>query len=101
MALSTYDIGDTIRMTAVYLSTGGDFVDPTTVTFVIKDPSGVEVTRTSASTSVTHPSTGTFYTDFIIDEQGVWRWRSYSTGNIHTAGEAEFVARKQWVAAST
>jgi hypothetical protein len=97
MTLSTYDIGDKVRLSAVFTTTAGAFIDPTLVTFKVRDPSGNVSTVTSASTVVTNPSTGTFKTDIVIDEQGVWRWRVYSTGNITTAGEDVLVARKRWV----
>lgn len=96
---STYDIGDKVRLRAVFTSTSGAFLDPTLVTFKYRDPSGNESTVISSSTSVVHPSTGTYTTDIIVDQQGVWRWRAYSTGNITTAGESDFVARKQYVGA--
>lgn len=99
MALATYDIGDKVRLRAVFESTAGTFIDPTKVTFKYTDPSGNLTTLTSTTNAsvVFHPSTGTYHTDIVLDEQGVWRWRAYSTGNIVTAEEDAFVARKRWV----
>lgn len=101
MTLAIYDVGDTVRLTASYTDTGGSAVNPTSVKFVLRDPTGSESTRASGSTSVSNPATGSFHTDFFLTLSGTYNWRSYSTGSLNTASEDVFVVRKQWVAAST
>ena len=97
MALSTYDVGDTVRLQAQYTDTGGSPADPTTVRIVYRDPAGSESTAVSGTTAMTNPSVGTFYTDVLLSTPGTYRWRSESTGNIVTAAEDVFVVRRQWV----
>lgn len=97
MTLNTFDVGDTVRLAATYTDTGGGPIDPTSVKFVYRHPTGTESTVTSLSTSVVNPSSGSYYTDILINSAGTWRWRSYSTGSLNTAAEAVFVVRKQWV----
>lgn len=97
MTLQTYDVGDTVQIDASYTDTGGSPIAPTSVKFVVRDPAGSESTYTSGSTSVVNPSSGSYYTRFVIDQSGTWRWRSYSTGNVVTASESAFVVRKQYV----
>lgn len=98
MTLATYDVGDTVRMAANFLSTADVPIDPTLVTIIYRDPVGFETTVTSNSTVMVHPSSGSYYIDHVVDQEGTWRWRSYSTGTLHTASEAVFVVRHQWVA---
>lgn len=99
MTLSKYDVGDTVRLTAQYTDTGGDPTNPNVVRIIYRDPTGSESTALSGTTDMSNPTTGSFYTDLLITTPGTWRWRSESTGNIVTAEESVFVARRQWVSA--
>jgi hypothetical protein len=101
MALSIYDVGDTVRLTASYTDTGDSPANPTSVRIIYADPTGSETTALSGTTSLSNPATGSFYTDLYVDSPGTWRWRSASTGNIVTASEDVFVVRKQWVGVSS
>lgn len=94
---STYDIGDTVRLTATYTDTGGTAANPTTVTFVYEDPSGTATTITSTSTSVSNPAVGSFFTDLVPDEAGLWEYRSSSTGTIIASEEGYFIVRARRV----
>lgn len=94
---STYDIGDTVRLRATYTDTGGTATNPTTVTFVWEDPSGNFSTRISGSSNVMNPSVGTFHTDFITDEAGLWEYRVSSTGTIIASEEDYFIVRARRV----
>lgn len=94
---STYDIGDTVRLRATYTDTGGDPANPTTVTFVYEDPSGNAVTVISGSSSVVNPTVGTFTTDLVPDESGLWEYRSSSTGTIVASEEGYFIVRARRV----
>ena len=97
MTLQTYDVGDTVQIDADFTDTGGSPAAPTSMRFVVRDPAGSESTYASASTSVTNDSTGSYYTRFVVDQAGTWRWRSDSTGSVVTASESAFVVRKQYV----
>jgi hypothetical protein len=101
MTLATYDVGDTVRLLANFSDTGGSPHDPTSVSIMYRAPSSIETTVTTTSTDITHPSTGAYFLDIVIDSAGTWRWRASSTGSLVSAGESVFVVRKQWVGAST
>lgn len=53
-------------------------VDPSTVTFKIKSPSGVTTTP-----SVTNEAgTGNFSSSKVVNEYGLWNWRWETTGPV-------------------
>jgi hypothetical protein len=53
-------------------------VDPSTVTFKIKSPSG-----TISTPSVTdEPGTGIYTASKVVNEYGLWQWRWITTGPV-------------------
>lgn len=82
---NSYDVNDVVRVTGTFTSTAGTAANPGKVTFVLEDPSGLITTHTSTGASVTNPAIGTFYTDVVIDQEGVYEYRVYSTGTIRSA----------------
>lgn len=93
---SRYDVGDTIRLQARFTDTGGNPIDPDSVTIMVRHPDESE-----SSLPLEHPSSGVYYSDFTITDSGTYRWRVFSTGSLAMAGESVFTARRQWVGAST
>lgn len=87
---NTYDIGDVVRLTATFRSTGSALKDPTAVTFTYGDPAGSWTTEIYGGGNVTHPSTGAYRLDIIPDSAGVWIYRVNSTGVVTTASESYF-----------
>jgi hypothetical protein len=88
---NSYHIGQVVRLTATFTDTGGNFADPTRVTFTVEDPSGNNSTEWSTSTGlVAHPSTGVYTLDVPVDEAGTWPYKVNSTGGVTTASETYF-----------
>ena len=83
---NTYDIGDTIRLTATF--TVSDAVtDPTTITLKVKDPVGTITSYTYAAGTVTKASTGVYTKDIALTLSGPYFYRWEGTGTVPTADE--------------
>lgn len=75
-------VGDTIRLINNFY-VGTTLTDPTTVTLVVTDPSGnTEGTYTYAGSTITKSSTGIYYKDLSVDEDGVWEFQWTATGTV-------------------
>ena len=109
--MAVFDIGDTVRVYASYLTiTSADaaattgrvtptraLTNPTAQTLTYRDPSGNEASVTQAS--MTSLETGCWYYDLALDEAGTWYVRVVGTGAAKGAEEMEFEVRGQRVGA--
>lgn len=85
---NTYDSGDQIRVTSIFTNSTAAAVDPTTITYKYKDPSGNVTTLVYGSDAdVVRSTQGTYYIDITLDEAGTWHDRIAGTGG--TVGAAE------------
>lgn len=92
--MNTYDVGDNIRCVGTFTQSDGTAIDPSTVTFKHKDPSGNVTTLVyGVDVEVVKSATGIYYIDIDIDESGRWNWRVASTGTGQAAGERAFDVR--------
>ena len=87
---TTFDVGDLIRITGTWTDSAGDATDPNTVLASHKDPSNVEISLTS-TTGITKDSTGVYYFDMDLDEEGTWKYRFYgqASGDDSAQGAAK------------
>lgn len=85
--MAQFNIGDEITIKATFKNKVRDVSDPTTVTLIIRDPSGNEVSYTYSGGQLTRESTGVYYYNLQIDEDGNWYFRWKSTGNPMIATE--------------
>lgn len=87
--------GSPIRIGFHFEEDDGDDVDPTTVTFKVRSPTGVETSYVYGTDSaVVKLSTGDYYGEFTPTEGGVWRWRFQTTGqNVSTAMEGREIVQ--------
>lgn len=91
---NTYDIGDKIDLTAVVTDKNGNTVDPTTIVWKVKHPSGtVDTYNYPAGSEITRTSQGNFKLQVAPDQSGEWvhQWRS--TG-AQAGGEGTFYVRR-------
>ena len=89
--MANYDVGDLIRCQGTFTDTNGDAVDPTTVTFIVLDPSGNETTHVyGTDAEVVRSAAGVYHVDVSIDEGGQWAYRFSSTGTGQAAGEKRY-----------
>jgi hypothetical protein len=94
LAVNTYDIGQAVRFTVTFADTAGVSTDPTTVTFIIRDPSGTETTYTyPPAGTIVKDDTGDYHADVTIDEAGLWYYRWTGTGVLVAAAEHGFYGR--------
>lgn len=94
-APNTYDVGDLVRLSAVFRNSAGAATDPTAPTLTYKKPSGTLVTVVSPT--LIKDSTGNYHYDVTLDESGSWWYRFSGTGAVTQAGEKEIVVRAQRV----
>ena len=86
MSMSTYTIGDLVRVSATF-TVANVATDPTTVACEVIDPLGVTTTP-----AVTKDSTGNYHADVDLTAayHGVWVYRFSGTGACQAAMQAEF-----------
>lgn len=82
------DVGDKVRVTALFYDASDELTDPTAATMSSRDPDGTEATLTA-----THAGTGTYYADVAIDASGRWWFRAVGTGAIEAAAEKSLLIR--------
>lgn len=88
---NSYDLGDLVRVTAVFTNSSGTAIDPTVVICKYKDPSGNTTTLTyGTDVALVKDSVGNYHTDINCDEAGDWLYRWYSTGTGQAAEQHWF-----------
>jgi hypothetical protein len=93
MAVNTYDKGDAVRLKATF-TVSSVVTDPTTVTLKVKDSDGTISTYTYAGGTITKLSTGIYYKDVTVSNDGIWYYRFEGTGSCIAAGENSFEVRR-------
>lgn len=93
MAVNTYDKGDTIRLWA-YFKVNSVYTDPTAITLKVKSAAGVISTYTYSGATVTKSSTGIYYKDVSLTDDGIWYYRFEGTGAVAAAAESKFEVRR-------
>jgi hypothetical protein len=94
LAANTHDVGDIVRLKAMFTSTGGTPADPTTVRFTVESPAGTVTTYSSTASTLTNSAVGTWSYDLTIPDStasyGVWEYRAFGEGTIVSAEESWF-----------
>lgn len=99
LAINTYDIGDSIRCTITFATIAGVPTDPTTVTFIYRDPSGTETTWVfGVDVELVKDDTGDYHADVPIDDDGLWYYRWTGTGALIAGADHGFYVRKSEIA---
>jgi hypothetical protein len=93
MAVNTYDKGDAVRLKGTF-TVSSVATDPTTVTLKVKDSDGTISTYTYALAQITKLSTGIYYKDVTVSNDGLWYYRFEGTGACIAAGESQFEVRR-------
>lgn len=96
--MNTYDIGDRRRLSATFRDEDSTLVDPTTVTFSLRDPDDFVISYVYGEDSeLVRDSTGVYHVDWDIVTAGYHHWRFECTGNIAVAEESRFGVRESLV----
>lgn len=82
-------VGDSTHLETTFYS-GTTATDPSTVTLAVTDPSGNVTTYTYAASQVTKSSTGVYYRNVTVDEDGVWEFNWTATGAVADAASGTF-----------
>jgi len=93
MAVNTYDKGGAVRLKGTF-TVSSVLTDPTTVTLKVKDSDGTISTYTYSGGTVTKLSTGIYYKDVTVSNDGIWYYKFESTGTVTAAKEGSFEVRR-------
>ena len=86
-----YDVGDSIRCSVEFKDTDDVLIDPTSISFKLKLPSGSIVTYVyGTDAQLVKDSTGKYHVDVDISSAGIYYYRFIGTGAVKAAGESKF-----------
>lgn len=93
--MNSYDLGDQVRLSAVFSDADGYAIDPTVITVKYAAPGGSVTDLTyDVDLSVTRDGTGSYYVDFVPTIPGVWAYRWQSSGTITAAAEGQLMVKR-------
>ena len=88
-----YDQGDTRRLNVAFTDISGVAADPSAITFIIREPDGTLTTYVYVTDAeLVKSSTGNYYVDWSIAQQGRHAIRWNGVGTIDASVESEFYA---------
>lgn len=96
--MAEYNIGDKRRLTATFKDIDDVLTDPTVITFIMKEPDGTSTSQVNGDSVVVSSSTGVWYVDWTITQEGVHNYEFKGTGAVVTAEESSFRVRRRAVA---
>lgn len=92
--MTTYDRGDLVGVQATFKTADGTLVDPTAVTFMVRNPDDRVTTFVYGTDSdLTRISAGFYQCVLDINKAGTWHYRWASTGTGQAAEEGSFIVR--------
>lgn len=86
-----YVVGDMVRLQVAFANENGTPTNPTTVTLDMIPPDQV-----AASIAVAQSSTGVWFADFIVEQNGLHQFRFAGVGAIDAAAEAYFMGQSRF-----
>jgi hypothetical protein len=108
--LAAHDVGDVIRLWAVFRDAAGAQVAPTTVELTVRTPAGAVSTATVTPAEVADETlaeaatgetlsgvTGVYRSDVAITQSGRWWYRWAGSGSLVEAEEGRFDVRQRRV----
>ena len=96
--MNAYDTGDLVELRATIKDKNGSLVDPSSVKFKIKKPSGTKLTYAYGTDEIVErESLGVYIVNVTIDEAHsttrIWKWRVETTGAGTGAENEKFQVR--------
>lgn len=86
-----YIIGNVVRCSTQFTNLAGTAIDPTTVAFSFRTPSGSTTNYTyGVDGALVRTGTGAYYVDVDANAEGMWSYRFSSTGTGKAADEGSF-----------
>ena len=93
MASQIFDVFDVVRLTGSFADIVNSPIDPSTVTFYMRDPALNLTTHVYSASEVVRVDVGVYYVDFEVNTVGKHWWRFAGTGSGQTAEEDFFNVR--------
>lgn len=102
MATESYDVNDTINVSAIYTDGDGVAFDPETVAITIYSPDGTSTLITYPDARISKTVVGTYRCGFTLDLAGPWSWEWLATnlganavqrGDVYAAQPVTLVVR--------
>ncbi len=91
---SDFIVGQGLRLTGQFRDDAGRLTDPTTVYLRVKTPDGVIVTYVYLTdVALVRASTGVYYVDLDLEQDGCWSYTWGSTGAIQDVVDGTFSVR--------
>ena len=88
--VNQYDVGSLVQVSATFKNQAGTLTNPSVVTLLYVDPTGVKTTV--AQSSLTNSSTGVWtYSIDTTAKPGRWLYRFTGTGSVQAAGDSQFI----------
>jgi len=84
-----FTLGSLVRLT-IAVTQDGNPVDPTTVTVIVEEPDGNEITVVGIGGGLVNPAVGTWYYDYDAAKAGTVEYR-WKTAAPQGASESYFV----------
>ena len=95
MTVNHYDKGDLVAVEAVFTDRNDALIDPTAVSFKIKDPNGNITTYVfGTDAELVRDSLGKYHVDVSPGIDGTWQYRYESTGTGQAAEEGQFQVKR-------
>ncbi len=90
MANKIFDIGDAVRLFGSFSDIDFVPIDPSTVTFRIRDPAGIQTTYVYSASQVVKQDTGVYYVDYLVNTIGIHNWKFLGTGSGQVMTQDQF-----------
>jgi hypothetical protein len=88
----SYHVGDLITVSAAWTDGNDVATDPTAVYCQYNDPSDNTTTlQYLVDAALERDSAGNYHVDIDADEEGIWRYRFYSTGSGQAASTVKSI----------
>lgn len=87
-----YDLNQTVRLWATF-KVSGVLTDPTQVTLFVENPSRVESIYYYTSGTIQRLSTGTYYYDLSLNDNGMWYYKFDGDG-VDAVEERSILVRR-------
>jgi hypothetical protein len=81
-----YHKGNSTRISCPF-TVNNVLTDPTTVTLTVKKPDASSTSYTYGASEIQKASTGNYYKDIELDQEGIWLYRWEGTGDCNAVSE--------------
>lgn len=93
--INVYNPNALIRITALFTTADGIPADPSTVTLMIKDPTGeITIKVYNTDLEVLKLGTGNYQYDHLADIPGRWYYSWLGTGDVQISAHKSFFIRR-------